>query len=116
MIRLIVLDYLSNLKEKDELDYIFPFLLDQLKFKIIKNVSASRGQSEYGIDILATKIDKEKLNKVFIFQIKGGEDRDIDNRVFFKEDGIRDSLLQIKYCDFIDSIYEIKGLPKKIVL
>jgi hypothetical protein len=105
MIRLIVLDYLSNLKEKDELDYIFPFLLDQLKFKIIKNVSASRGQSEYGIDILAVKVDKDNVKKIFIFQLKGGEDKDIDSHVFYKKDG-----------NFIDSILEIKDLPRKIII
>lgn len=116
MIRLIVLDYLSNLKEKDELDYIFPFLLDQLKFKIIKNVTASRGQSEYGIDTMAVKVDKDNIKKLFIFQLKGGEDKDIDSYVFFKKDGIRESLMQVKYDNFIDSILEIKDLPRKIII
>jgi len=116
MIRLIVLDYLSSLKEKDELDYIFPFLLDQLKFKIVKNISASRGQSEYGIDIMAVKIDKDNVKKIFIFQLKGGEDKDIYSHVFYKRDGIYESLMQVKHSNFIDSILEIKDLPRKIII
>lgn len=116
MIRLIVLDYLSSLNEKDELDYIFPFLLDQLKFKIVKTVSASKGQSQYGIDIMAEKVDKDGVKKLFIFQLKGGEDKDIDSHIFYKKDGIYESLMQIKHSNFIDSILEIKDLPRKIII
>ncbi len=117
MIRLMLGDYLRNLKERDELDYLFPFLLEQMKYKLVKTAKSSHGQPEYGQDIVATKIDIDGIKKLFIFQLKAGDDKDIDNTVFYKQDGVRESLLQAKDVDFRDSsIPNLNNLPKKIVL
>jgi len=117
MIRLMIGDYLRNLKEREELDYLFPFLLEQMKYKIVKTAKASHGQPEYGKDIIATKTEKSGIEKLFIFQLKAGDDRDIDNTVFYKQDGVRESLLQAKDAGFKDnSIPNLNKLPKKIIL
>jgi len=110
-------DYLRNLKEREELDYLFPFLLEQMKYRIVKTAKASHGQPEYGKDIIATKTEKNGIEKLFIFQLKAGDDRDIDNTVFYKQDGVRESLLQAKDVDFKDfSIPNLNELPKKLIL
>jgi hypothetical protein len=110
-------DYLRNLKERDELDYLFPFLLEQMKYKIIKTARASHGQPEQGKDIISTKTERDGIEKLFIFQLKAGDDRDIDDTVFYKQDGVRESLLQAKDADFKDnSIPNLNKLPKKIIL
>lgn len=117
MIKLIVRDYLSSLKERDELDYIFPLLLDQMNFKVLKSAASSKGQSEHGNDIAAIKQGSNGERKIYIFQIKAGDDKDIDSNNFNKKDGIRESLLQAKDYSFKDySIPEINSLDKKIVL
>jgi len=117
MIRLMIGDYLRNLKERDELDYLFPFLLEQMRYKIVKTAKTSHGQPEYGKDIIATKTEKDGIEKLYIFQLKAGDDGDIDTRVFCKQDGVRESLLQAKYAGFKDSsIPNLNKLPKKIIL
>ncbi len=117
MIRLMIGDYLRNLKERDELDYLFPFLLEQMKYKIVKTAKTSHGQPEYGKDIIATKTEKNGIEKLCIFQLKAGDDGDIDNTVFFKQDGVRESLLQAKDAVFRDSsIPNLNKLPIKIIL
>jgi hypothetical protein len=117
MIRLMIGDYLRNLKERDELDYLFPFLLERMRYKIVKTAKTSHGQPEYGKDIIATKTEKNDIEKLCIFQLKAGDDRDIDNAVFYKQDGVRESLLQAKDTDFKDSsIPYLNKLTKKIIL
>ncbi|MCK4339698.1 MAG: hypothetical protein KAW87_06910, partial [Candidatus Cloacimonetes bacterium] len=117
MIRLMIGDYLRNLKERDELDYLFPFLLEQMRYKIVKTAKTSHGQPEYGKDIIATKTEKDGIEKLCIFQLKAGDDGDIDNTVFYKQDGVRESLLQAKDAGFKDSsIPNLNKLPKKIIL
>ena len=117
MIRLMIGDYLRNLKERDELDYLFPFLLEQMRYKIVKTAKTSHGQPEYGKDIIATKTEKDGIEKLCIFQLKAGDDSDIDNTVFYKQDGVRESLLQAKDAGFKDSsIPNLNKLPKKIIL
>jgi len=91
MIRLMIGDYLRNLKERDELDYLFPFLLEQMRYKIVKTAKTSHGQPEYGKDIIANKTKKNGIEKLCIFQLKAGEDGDINNSVFCKQDGVRES-------------------------
>jgi len=117
MIRLMIGDYLRNLKEREELDYLFPFLLEQMKYRIVKTAKASHGQPEYGKDIIATKTEKNGIEKLCIFQLKAGEDGYINNSVFCKQDGVRESLLQAKDAVFRDSsIPNLNNLPIKIIL
>ena len=117
MICLVVRDYLRNLKEREELDYLFPFLLEQMTYKIVKTAKTSHGQPEYGKDIIATKNEKNGIEKLCIFQLKAGEDGNINNSVFCKQDGVRESLLQAKDAVFRDSsIPNLNNLPIKIIL
>ncbi|NQU87972.1 MAG: hypothetical protein HQ541_19660, partial [Mariniphaga sp.] len=116
MLRLIVKDYLQNLKERRELDYIFPILLEQMNFKIVKTAKSSHGQPEYGKDIVAVgKYEQKKC--LYIFQLKAGKDKNINNKSFSGEIGIRESLIQARDVEYTDrSIPEIKDLPRRIVL
>lgn len=117
MIRLILSDYLQSLKERDELDYLFPLLLEQMRYKVVKTAKSSHGQPEYGKDIIATYREKNGHEKLCIFQIKAGSDRDLDNTVFYKQDGVRESLLQVKDVDFRDSsVPNLNNFPKKVIL
>jgi hypothetical protein len=116
MISIILGEYLRSLKEREELDRILPLLLDQMGFEIIKTATSSRGQSEYGVDMVATKVE-DGVKKKFVFQIKAGQDGDITSNVFTKTNGIRDSLLQIKDYDYKDiSIRGFNKLKTKIIL
>ncbi|GAF76942.1 unnamed protein product, partial [marine sediment metagenome] len=60
---------------------------------------------------------KDGIEKLSIFQLKAGDDGDIDNTIFYKQDGVRESLLQAKDAGFKDSsIPNLNKLPKKIIL
>lgn len=65
MIELIIEDYLASLKEKDELDVVFPELL-KLDGYLIKNIPKT-GERQYGVDLLA-----EKDGEVYLYVIKQG--------------------------------------------
>lgn len=114
---IIVREYLESLKEDGELDKIFPLLLNLMGFRIIYTPKESKGQSQYGKDIIATKKDKDNIQKRYFFELKGYSDKDIDDTTFSKADGIRDSLLASKYAPFSDrSIPGFNDLPIVIVL
>lgn len=117
MVDIIVSEYLSSLKEKKELDLIFPLLLSQMGFKVLKTPKSSRGQSEYGCDVAAIGIDEiDKQEKVFVFELKAGNDKNLNSKTFHKDDGVKMSLEEAKYVDFSDnSIPKINKLPQKIV-
>src|SRR5262245_53335132 len=68
--RLLVQDYLAQLKERDELDAILPDLLRSMGFQVIK--LAFRGEVEHGVDVAATKIEQDEL-VLYLFQIKAGD-------------------------------------------
>ena len=57
----IIRDYLSSLKEDNELDYIFPILLSAMDFRLISTPRNSKGQSQYGKDVVASKRPKTYL-------------------------------------------------------
>lgn len=97
-----VQEYLSSLKEDSELDYLFPLLLKSMGFKIIRTPKESKGQSQYGKDVIA--IGKDDNGKIFkwYFELKGYEDRDITESNFHKNDGILESLREAKYVDYND--------------
>ena len=58
MRHIIIQEYLSSLKEDNELDFLFPLLLDNMGFKVISTPKNSKGQSQYGKDIVAIGIDE----------------------------------------------------------
>ena len=98
---IIVREYLESLTEKEQLDYIFPILLESQGFIILSAPKENRGFSEFGKDIVAVGFDFEDgIEKRFYFELKGGEDRHVSDITYFKKDGIRESLIEAKDKDF----------------
>lgn len=115
--KVFVREYLESLKEDAELDYIFVFLLEAMGFKIVRTTKGSRGQSQYGKDIVAVKNDEKGITHKWFFELKGYDDRNIDQRTYMKPDGIRDSLIEAKDADFTyNGIPNFNQLPKKVIL
>lgn len=114
---IIVQEYLSSLKEDKELDYLFPKLLNLMGYRIVQTAKESKGQSQYGKDIVAVgKDDKGKLYRWY-FELKGYADKDISDKNYSVPDGIRESIIEAKDTAFSDStIVGFNSLPIKIVL
>jgi len=114
---IIVQEYLGSLKEDKELDYLFPILLNVMGFRIVQTALESKGQSQYGKDIVAIGND-EKGNKFrWYFELKGFKDKDITDKNYSIPDGIRESIIEAKDTAFNDSsIPEFNSLPIKIVV
>nr|WP_319997626.1 hypothetical protein [uncultured Draconibacterium sp.] len=113
----IVQEYLSSLKEDKELDYLFPILLNVMGFRIIQTAKESKGQSQYGKDIIAVGKDEYGVKYRWYFELKGYEDRDITDKNYSIPDGIRESIIEAKDTAFNDSsIPEFNNLPVKIVV
>jgi hypothetical protein len=69
--KLIIKQYLSSLRERDELDAILPDLLSQMGLNVISR--PKRGTRQSGVDVAAVgKIDGEE-EKVYLFSIKSGD-------------------------------------------
>lgn len=114
---IIVREYLESLSEDKELDYLFPILLNLMGFKIITTARESKGQPQYGKDIVAIGTDDSGLKKRFYFELKGYTDKDITQTTFLKSDGIRESILEAKITNFDDSsIPGFNQLPVQIVV
>lgn len=115
---IIVREYLESLTERDELDYLFPTLLDVMGYKIISTPKMTKGLAQYGKDVVAVGIDtKDGNRKRFYFEIKGGQDRHVNTTTYNKTDGIRESIIEAKDRPFRDnSDPEFNSLPVKIIL
>lgn len=114
---MIVRDYLSSLKEDSELDYLFPIVLNLMGFRIIQTAKESKGQSQYGKDIIAVGKDENGINHKWYFELKGYSDKDITQANYSKQDGIRESIIEAKDTFFKDSsIPGFDNLPIKIVI
>ncbi|MDE6009633.1 MAG: hypothetical protein K2G90_10550 [Muribaculaceae bacterium] len=112
----IIKDYLESLKEDDELDYIFPILLESMGFQILSSPKISKGQPQYGKDIVAIGDDENGIKHKWYFELKGNAAKDITDTNFFKPDGVRDSILAAKDVPYQDaSIPGLENLPTKIV-
>ncbi|GAL77271.1 hypothetical protein JCM19274_4984 [Algibacter lectus] len=110
-------EYLSTLKEDSELDYLFPLLLKSMGFKIIRTPKESKGQSQYGKDVIAIGKDENDVLYKWYFELKGYADKNITETNFHKKDGILESIREAKYVDYEDfSIPTLQDLPTKIVL
>ncbi len=113
----IVREYLASLKEDSELDYLFPILLNLMGFRIVQTAKESKGQSQYGKDIIAIGNDEKGIKHRWYFELKGYADRDITQANYSKPDGIRDSIIEAKDAVFKDStIPGFNDLPTKIVV
>ena len=113
----IVQEYLESLKEDKELDKLFPVLLNIMKFRIIQTPIESKGQNQYGKDIIAIGKANDGITYKWYFELKGYDSKDITDKNFSSTDGIRESIIEAKDTIFKDS--SIKGfnnLPIKIVL
>lgn len=114
---IIVQEYLSSLKEDKELDYLFPILLSVMGYRIIQTALESKGQSQYGKDIIAIGKDKNGVKYRWYFELKGYKDKDITDQNFYIKDGIYESIIEAKNCAYNDSsIIEFNSLPIKIVI
>lgn len=114
---IIVSEYLSSLKEDTELDHLFPILLNVMGFRIIQTAKESKGQSQYGKDIIAVGKDEKGIIHRWYFELKGYSDRDITQSNFSKSDGIRESIIEAKDTVFRDSsVSGFNHLPVKIVI
>ncbi|MBS1598463.1 MAG: hypothetical protein JST75_09555 [Bacteroidetes bacterium] len=113
--RILVREYLESLNERDELDYVFPILLESMGFKIISTPKQTQGLAQYGKDVVAIGEDRQGIRKRFYFELKGGQDKDIID--INKKDGIIESLREAKYRPYTDaSNPDFEKLPVKIVL
>lgn len=114
---IIVREYLGSLKEDKELDYLFPILLNSMGFRIVQTAKESKGQSQYGKDIIAIGKNEHGEKFRWYFELKGYGDRDITDKNYSSTDGIRESIIEAKDTAFNDtSIPEFNQLPIKIVL
>lgn len=114
---ILVKEFLSSLKEDQELDHLFPLLLNVMGFRIVQTAKESKGQSQYGKDIIAMGQASDGIMYRWYFEVKGFKDKDITDQNFSAPDGIRDSLIAAKDAPFIDSsICDFNDLPIKIVL
>lgn len=66
---LIVREYLESLKEDSELDYLFPILLNLMGFRIVSTPKDSKGQPQYGKDVIAVGRDSDGVKKRFYFEL-----------------------------------------------
>ena len=114
---LIVKEYLESLTEKDELNKIFPILLEAQGFEILTKPTENLGLKEYGKDIVAIGVDSEDGEKKrFYFELKGGNDRDITEEKFNASDGIASSLLDAAYVPYVSQYPKYDTLPLKIII
>ena len=113
---IVVKEYLESLTEKNELNYIFPILLESMGYTILSKPTEYIGIQEYGKDIVAIGVDEDGIKKRFYFELKGGADRNITEQNFYGKDGIQDSLTQARYNDFVSAFPKFDKLPLKIVI
>ena len=83
---IVVKEYLESLTEKNELNYIFPILLESLGFIILSKPTEYLGIQEYGKDIVAVGFDDDGIKIRFLhfnnlIQAKkaAGRHRDLDD-------------------------------------
>lgn len=69
--KLILKEYLSSLKERDELDAILPDLLSELGLSVFSK--PGRGTRQNGVDVAAFGSLKGGEEKIFLFSIKSGD-------------------------------------------
>lgn len=111
-----VKEYLESLTEKNELNRIFPILLESMGFVILSKPTEYLGLPEYGKDIVAVGVDDDGTKKRFYFELKGGSDKNITDSNFYGKDGIQDSITQASYNKYISAFPEFEKLPLKIII
>jgi hypothetical protein len=91
--RLILKEYLSSLRERNELDAILQDLLSQMGLDVF--IRPSPGHKEFGVDIAAVGAVKDDIERVYLFSVKAG---DLDGRDWDGDSNqaLRQSLNEIK--------------------
>jgi hypothetical protein len=113
---IIVREYLESLKEDNELDYLFPIMLNIMGFRIVSTAKEAKGQSQYGKDIIAIGSDENGVKHKYYFELKGYDAKDITDANYSAKDGVRESIIEARDTAFSDSsIPEFNSLPIKIV-
>ncbi|RLF31810.1 MAG: hypothetical protein DRN08_07415, partial [Thermoplasmata archaeon] len=69
--KLIIREYLSLLKESNELDQLLPDLLLAMDIEPISRTQT--GVRQYGVDVAAVGIDEDGKKTLFLFTIKQGD-------------------------------------------
>lgn len=111
----IIKQYISSLKEDNELDFIFPILLERMGFRILSTPKQSKGVSQYGRDVVAVK-KKNGVPTLFHFELKGFTSKNITDRNLSEKDGLIESLRASKYTTYEDeSIPGLNKYPKQYV-
>lgn len=112
--KLIFMEYLASLKERDELDVILPDLLSEIGWSVFSKPAV--GTRQHGVDVAAVGADDaggEK--KVFLFSIKAGDLR--RSNWDSGKQSLRQSLNEIRDV-YINSTLpkRYRGLPVVIVI
>lgn len=109
----IIKEYVASLKEDGELDYIFPLLLERMGYRVLSTPKQSKGQSQYGRDVVAVKIVKG-LSTLCLFELKGFRSHDINDRNLNEKDGFIESMRASKYTEYKDaSIPDLDSYPRR---
>jgi hypothetical protein len=69
--KLMLADYVGSLKERGELDAIFPDLLSELGFHVISRPAI--GAVQRGVDMAAVGNGEDGERKLFLFSVKAGD-------------------------------------------
>lgn len=69
--KLILKQYLSQMKERHELDVFLPELLSDMGFNVISKPQI--GTRQYGVDVAAIGKNSQGQDAVYLFSIKGGD-------------------------------------------
>lgn len=116
--KVLIREYLSMLKERDELDSLIPDLLLSMDIEVIRR--PQRGVPEHGVDVAGVGPDpdpEDGQRKLMLFTIKPG---DIDRRSWYASgdpQAVRPSLNDIRDAYLPHRVSEEHAdLPKKIVL
>lgn len=113
--REIIKQYIASLKEDGELDYIFPMLLERMGYRVLSTPKQSKGQSQYGRDVIAVK-KQNGIPTLFLFELKGFGAKDITDRTLNEKDGLIESLRASKYTQYEDaSVPGLSDYPRRYV-
>ena len=85
--REIIKQYIESLKEDQELDYIFPILLERMGYRVLSTPRQSKGQPQHGRDVVAIKI-RNGQKTLFLFELKGFGEKDITERTLSEPEGL----------------------------
>lgn len=111
----IIKQYVESLKEDNELDYIFPILLERMGYRVLSTPRQSKGQSQYGRDVIAIKKIKG-VSTLFLFELKGFGSKDITDRTLNEKDGLIESLRASRYTPYEDvSVPNLCNFPRYYV-